>query len=180
MSFVTSADDPPYLPPQSTLIHQTPRFSLYEVDLSENNRKFLVYHPGAVLIVPCIDNDNIVMIRNERFAVGETLWELPAGTKEPGEPSIETAARELIEETGYRAKSIQPMLSFYTTPGICNERMDVFLAKDLSFQGQDLDEHEKIQVEIMPIKRCIEMIKEGSIRDGKTIAALLYFEAVKK
>lgn len=135
----------------------------------------VVVHPGAVIILPILDNTHIIMIRNERFAVGKELWELPAGTLDTSESPIEAAKRELIEETGYQTKSIQPLTSFYTSPGICNEAMYAFVATDLTFVGQALEESEKITVELISWKQTLQMIHEGVIVDGKTIATLLYY-----
>ncbi len=75
-----------------------------------------ILHPGAVVILPINDEKTIILIRNERFVVGERLWELPAGTLEPNEPPLETAKRELIEETGFKAQSMTPLMDFYSTP----------------------------------------------------------------
>ena len=88
----------------------------------------VVVHPGAVVVLPFLDDGRVVMIRNRRFAVDETLWELCAGTLEPGEDPAVTAARELVEETGYEASSIEALTTFYTSPGICDERMYAFVA----------------------------------------------------
>lgn len=140
-----------------------------------NHIKEAVIHPGAAVILPIVDDDNIIMIKNYRFVVDATLWELPAGILEPDEPPIETAKRELIEETGYRAKSVEPLTTFYTSPGICDEIMHAFVAKDLEFVGQDLDDTEEIEVEIVSWTKVKEMIKLGEIMDGKSLAALLYY-----
>ncbi len=140
-----------------------------------NHTKEAVIHPGAALILPIVDDDNIIMIKNYRFVVDETLWELPAGILEPDEPPIETAKRELIEETGYRAKSIEPLTTFYTTPGICDEIMHAYVAKDLEFVGQNLDEFEEIEVVIVSWTKVKGMINHGEIMDGKSLLALLYY-----
>lgn len=174
-TFITTADEQPYIPPSSEELLRTPRFTVYQKEASTKTPRHFVTHPGAVLILPLIDRDTIVMIRNQRYVIGENLLELPAGTKEPGEPSLTTAARELIEETGYKAETVKPLLSFYTTPGFCNERMDAFLAEKLTFIGQDLQEGERIITEIIPLRQCLKLIKDGTIHDGKTIAALLYY-----
>lgn len=139
-------------------------------------RRDAVIFPGAVSILPIVDKDHIVMIKNYRFCVGETLWELPAGTLEPGEPPLETAKRELIEETGFEAAEMTPLFEFYPSPGICTERMYVFVAKNLTKVGQKLDESEEITVEILDWKTIFSMIHSNEIRDGKTIATLLYFQ----
>jgi ADP-ribose pyrophosphatase len=155
------------------------RFDVHTVQLHGKKgtplKRDVVVHPGAVLILPLLDKENIVMIRNQRFAVGQELWELPAGTLEPGEPPIETAKRELIEETGYRTENIAPLLHFYTSPGITNEVMYAFTANKLHFVGQALEESEQIRVEVVSWKKALQMAYEGTIVDGKTLIALLFY-----
>lgn len=156
------------------------RFDVHTVQIKNRSggttQRDLVVHPGAVIILPILDKENIILIRNQRFAVNKELWELPAGTLEPGEPSLETAKRELLEETGYRAKHTLPLFNFYTTPGICNEKMFAFLATDLERLEQSLDDSEEISVEIIQWSEALHMIREGKIEDGKTIATLLYYQ----
>jgi ADP-ribose pyrophosphatase len=136
-------------------------------------RREVVRHPGAVLIVPELDGDRLVLLRNHRVAVGETLWELPAGTLEPGEPPGAAAARELEEETGYRAARIVPMGEFFTSPGFCDELMRVFLAQDLAWVGERHEPHEEIEARAVPFAEALAMVDDGRIRDGKSIAAIL-------
>lgn len=137
-------------------------------------RAEFVDHPGAVVILPFLDDDHIVMIRNRRFAIGATLLELPAGTLESGEPPLITAGRELIEETGYQAADLQPTITYFPTPGICNEVMYSYVARGLSHVGQDLDDSEEISVEIVAWSDALRLIDEGVICDGKSILCLLY------
>ncbi|MBA2728293.1 MAG: NUDIX hydrolase [Parachlamydiaceae bacterium] len=155
------------------------RFDVRTLEMTSNDgqaiSREIVIHPGAVVILPLLDHETVVMIRNERLATGEILWELPAGTLEPEEPPAHTAVRELIEETGYRAEEIEPMTNYYTSPGICNEAMYAYIAKGLTFVGQNLDESEKITIEAIKWPLLLEMVKNGQIRDGKTIATLLYY-----
>lgn len=132
----------------------------------------VVRHPGAVLIVPVLDDGRLVLLRNYRVAVDDHLWELPAGTLEPGEAPREAAGRELIEETGYRAARIEHLGDFYTSPGFCDELMRVFTARELSFVGQDLEPHEQIEAHALHLDEVRGMLADGRIRDGKTIAAL--------
>ncbi len=138
--------------------------------------KEVCVHPGAVVILPLLDPQTVVLIRNRRYAVGQTLVELPAGTLEKGEDAINCAGRELLEETGYLAKRIKPMRSFYSSPGILTEKMHVFLAYDLQKQTQDLEPDEDIEVLTATLGEAVEMIHQGEIEDGKTIAALLMYE----
>lgn len=135
----------------------------------------IIAHPGAVVMVPVMDSGDIVLIRNQRVAVGERLWELPAGTLEPDERPAATAKRELEEETGYRPSVIDPLTNFYTSPGFTNEVMYAYVCKGLQLFEQSLDEGEDIQVEVHPWETVIQMVGNGVIRDAKSIAALLYY-----
>jgi ADP-ribose pyrophosphatase len=119
------------------------------------------------------------MIRNARYAVQKTLWELPAGTMERGEKPEKTAEREILEETGYKAGVLEPLFWFYPVPGFCDEVMHVFVAKGLVFQGQQLDASEDIHVETVEWKNALQMVKDGIIIDAKTIATLLYFNTYR-
>lgn len=163
----------------SQCVFHATRFDVLSLNLTteagHSVKREFISHPGAVVILPLIDANHIVMIRNQRFAVGQELWELPAGTLEPNEPPESTAYRELIEETGYQAEVLKPLLSFFTSPGICNEIMHVFLASNLKQVGQKLDETEKICVEIVSWKEVASMIHKGTICDGKTLTSLLYY-----
>jgi ADP-ribose pyrophosphatase len=124
----------------------------------------VVEHPGAAVILPQLDDGRIVLIRNLRRTVGKVLWELPAGTLEPGEAPRLCAAREVEEET-----------EFYASPGILNERMYGFLATELEPSAQALDDTEEIEVFPIPQWQVRDMLKDGHIEDGKTIALLLYW-----
>jgi ADP-ribose pyrophosphatase len=162
-------------------VFQGVRFDVHAVQVpgSEGRtvRREVVVHPGAVAILPLLGDDQVVLIHNERVAAGQRLWELPAGTLEPTELPEVCAARELVEETGYRAGRIAELLRFYTTPGFCNEFMYAYLAEDLRHVGQELDEGETIHVQPVAIAEALSMVHDGRIVDGKTIAVLLYYHA---
>jgi len=132
----------------------------------------LVVHPGAVLILPLLSPEKVILIHNYRFAVAAELLELPAGTLEPSERPIDCAARELEEETGYAPGHIEPLCEFYTSPGFTDERMYVFLATHLTATAQQLDSTEQIRVAIMDLADAVEATVDGRIVDGKTMAAL--------
>ena len=157
------------------------RFDVHRVDLpgsdGQVHSRDLVVHPGSVLIVPVIDADHLVLIRNYRFSADEILWELPAGTIEPvGEPPLLCAQREIIEETGYRAGRMMHLLTFFACPGISTEKMHLFLAEDLTHVGQDLDASEQIEPKVVSRDEAMTLLRQGEIRDGKTIAGLLYYD----
>lgn len=141
-------------------------------DRGEPIEREIVRHPGAVLIVPDLGDGRVVMIRNRRDAVEQTLWELPAGKLEPGEEPSDAAGRELIEETGYRAGALVFLGEFYTSPGYSDELMRVFLARDLTAVGQDLEDDESIEVRETPLNEIDAMVRTNDVRDGKTIAGL--------
>jgi ADP-ribose pyrophosphatase len=130
----------------------------------------VVRHPGAVLVIPVIDANKLVLIQNERVAVNEVLWEFPAGKLEPGEKPQCAAARELEEETGYQAADICKLGEFYTSPGFTNELMHVFVAERLTKAAQRLEPGEHIAVHIIPVDDVAAMALDGRIRDGKSIA----------
>lgn len=156
------------------------RFDVFAAELPGRDGQVVhrdaVVCPNSVIVVPVMDNGDIVMIRNERFAVGETLWELCAGTMEAEENDpLACAKREIVEETGYRASHWQRLLAFWSVPGLCNEWMTAYLAKDLEYVGQSLDDNERITVEVVPLDQTMTMIRDGAIHDAKTIATLLYY-----
>ncbi|HND51407.1 MAG TPA: NUDIX hydrolase [Pirellulaceae bacterium] len=135
----------------------------------------VVRHPGAVVILPLVDEDRICLIRNYRVSVGRTLIELPAGTLEPGEPPIETARRELIEETGFRAGSMEPLHDFFPAPGILDEHMHLFVARDLVAGETAREVGEEIDNLIVTWDEALALVDRGEIRDAKTLVGLLLF-----
>ena len=132
----------------------------------------IITHPGAAAAVPMKDETTVVMIRQYRHAVGGFIYEIPAGKLHPGEDPRECAVREVEEEIGYKVGNLEPLLSFFTTPGFTNEVIHIFLGKDLQPGTQDLGAEEVLEVLEMPIDKAIALIKEGTIRDGKTIIGL--------
>ncbi len=137
-----------------------------------------VIHPGAVAILPLIDADHLCLLRNRRYAVGEVLWEIPAGTLEPNEPPEQTAIRELAEETGYQAGRWRKLHEFYPSPGFLGERMHLFLAQDLSPGSQQLQVGEDIEPQVVSWQQALAWALDGTIRDAKTLIALLLWEKV--
>ena len=132
----------------------------------------MVDHPGASAMVPFSDKSTIVLIRQYRHAIGEFIWEIPAGTLDSDETPLECAKRELIEETGFSANMWQRMGEITPVPGYSNERIHMFLAANLVSSEQNLDKDEMLNVHKVKIDDAIEMIHTGKIQDGKTIAGL--------
>jgi ADP-ribose pyrophosphatase len=126
-----------------------------------------------VVIVPVLADGSVVFIRNFRIATERRLLELPAGTLEPPEPLEACAARELVEETGYRAATLRPLGRFYTSPGLSDELMHAFAATDLREVGQDLEEDEDLTVEVVPANKVLGLLRSGELVDGKSMLAIL-------
>jgi ADP-ribose pyrophosphatase len=133
----------------------------------------IVRHPGAAAMVPLLDDGKVVLIRQYRHAVGEFLWEIPAGTLERGEEAIECARRELVEETGYEASSFGKLAEILPAPGYTDEHIHIFLATGLRSVKQKLEDDEVLELQPMAFDTALEMITKGEIRDAKTIAGLL-------
>jgi len=135
----------------------------------------IVEHPGAVVILALTDDKKIVMIRQFRKPAEEVLWELPAGTIEPGEDLENCARRELEEETGYYPRKIKNIITFFSSPGFCNERLTLFLAEDLEKRNKNEDADEFIKVQLITLDKTLDMVRKNIIRDAKTIIGILYF-----
>lgn len=129
-------------------------------------------HPGAVVLVPILDDGRVVLLRNYRHAVDKVLYEVPAGTANRGEPFEETARRELAEETGYRAGQIERLLEFYPCPGASGERMVVYRCNRLVAGPPRREPDEEMEVVIFDFSEALAMIQDGRIVDGKTIIGL--------
>lgn len=136
----------------------------------------VVVHPGAVVVLPFLDAERIMLIRNHRYTTGQMLVELPAGTLEHGEEPMNCAGRELVEETGYLAGQLQPIGNFFSSPGILSEKLYAFAAYDLSQTAQALEPGEQIELLPTTFQQAIDMICNGQIHDAKTIATLLMFD----
>lgn len=146
----------------------------------EEIEREVVVHPGAVAIIPMVDAEHVCLIRNFRIAVGKTLIEVPAGTLEPNEPPIETARRELIEETGYTAGRMEPVTKFYMSPGIQNELMHCFVATELTLGDAHREAGEEIQNLVVSWDEAMAMLDRGEIEDSKSIAALLVYDRLRR
>jgi len=144
------------------------------VDLPNGNRVELdlIRHPGAAAVVPFLDADNVLLIRQYRFATGGDLLEIPAGKLDPGEAPEVCAVRELEEETGYRAGRIERLGAIWTTPGFCDEVIHLFAAFDLEPTAQRLEPDEVIELVPTPFSDAVDALS-GPVVDGKTATALL-------
>ncbi len=138
-----------------------------EVDLE------LMHHPGAAAVAAVDDAGAVVLVRQYRHAAGGWLWELPAGILDAGEAPEHCAARELREETGVQAQRLERLGSLLTTPGFCDERIHVFLARGLTDGGHAPEADEVIaEIRRIPLADALAMVRRGEIVDGKTVAGL--------
>ena len=139
----------------------------------------IVEHPGAVVILAITEKKEIVMIRQFRKPADEVLWELPAGTLEQGEDLVSCAQRELEEETGYHPRKIKKLITFFSTPGFCNEKLTLFLAEDLEEKNKNEDADEFIEVKLIKPNQALKLVEENIIKDAKTIIGILYLVSSK-
>ena len=140
----------------------------------------VIHHPGAVVIIPSLQDGRILLIRQYRYPSQKVLWELPAGTLDVTKGKVEKArscaARELQEEVGRRAGSLKRLCGFYLAPGTSTEYMDIFLAENLKPSSLPQDVDEVIEPQALEISQILQMIESGKIEDAKTIAAILYYD----
>jgi len=136
-------------------------------------------HPGGAVVVPLLGDGRVVLVRQLRYPFGRHLLELPAGKLGPGEDPAVAAGRELTEETGWVAGSLEKLTSIYTSPGFCDEELHIFLGRDLreSPDGHKREEGEySMTLHMMTLEEAVDLVIRGEIRDAKTIAGLLLAE----
>ncbi|MFN0099972.1 MAG: NUDIX hydrolase [Gemmatimonadaceae bacterium] len=143
------------------------------------HEQVLIHHPGAAAVVPFLSDPRgpdpqILLIKQYRYATGGTMWEIPAGRLEPGEAPITCAHRELLEETGCTATSMDPMTFLWTTPGFTDEKIHLFLASGLTRGATQHEADEFIEVVTIPLSEALDMIGSGKITDAKTLVALMF------
>lgn len=136
-----------------------------------------IKHNGAAAVVPIDEEGRLIMVRQYRNALDRYTLEIPAGgLSSPQEPTWDAAARELAEETGYRAGELELLLTIRTTVAFCNEKIDIYLARGLEPGNQHLDEDEYVQVGAYTLEELTEKIYSGEIQDSKTVAAILAYK----
>ncbi|MBA63829.1 MAG: NUDIX hydrolase [Planctomycetaceae bacterium] len=167
-----------------THLLSTSRFDVVQVPADPANpngkQRQVIRHPGAVAILPLVDDTHLCLIRNYRVSVGKELLELPAGTLEPEEPHAVTAERELIEETGYRPSKLELVHSFYLSPGILDEQMHLYVATGLTQGEAAREEGELITNYVVSWKTALQLVKECKICDAKSIAGILMYDQLKR
>ncbi len=146
-----------------------------EILLPDGNKSVreIIRHPGAVCVIPITDDGEIIFVNQFRYAFNKVTLEIPAGKLEKGEDHLEAALRELSEETGLSAKNVVPMGELYTNPALLDEIIYMYLATDLREGKQHLDDGEFINTIKIPLKKAVEMVMNGEIRDSKTQVMIL-------
>jgi ADP-ribose pyrophosphatase len=142
-------------------------------------RRDVVLHPGAVAILPVPDAGHVVLLRNHRFILDEVLWEIPAGTLEPGEAPEAAAPRELEEETGYRAGRWTKILEFFPSPGVLSEKTHLYVARNLTPGPMRPEIDEELEPRVVPWEQALSWALDGTIRDAKTLVALLTWQQLR-
>lgn len=132
----------------------------------------VVEHPGATVIIPLLENNRVLLVKQYRYAIGRELLEIPAGTRKDGESPEICAKRELQEETGYACEELEKVLECYVALGYSTEKIHFYLARRLRRIGQIPDEDERITVVPLPITEALSKIRTGEICDAKTICAI--------
>jgi len=163
------------------LVHKGKVIDFYQDTMQMPNGNItkwdLIDHKGAAAVVAVRDDGKLVMVRQYRNALEQVTLELPAGCVDyRGEPTIDAAHRELTEETGYTAESLEILISIFTTVAFCNEKIDIYVAKGLKPGKQDLDEDEYINVEAYDVDDLCQMIYDLEIQDSKTVAAIMAYK----
>ncbi len=146
-----------------------------EVELADGSRttREVVSHPGAVAVVPMLDEKRVVMIRQYRHAAGRVVWELPAGTLGEGESAEECARRELVEEVGYEAGELRRLFSTYLSPGYSSELIHLFVARGLRATSPRRERDERIEAAPLAVEEAVAMIERGEVQNAAAICGLL-------
>ena len=172
----------------SKLSYEGPLFRVYTDEIVENGRKVsrdVVRHNGSVVILAIDDTKSkrdpmVVMERQYRHAANEYLLEVPAGKMEEGENPLAGAKRELLEETGFKAKRWRKMARYFASPGFLGEWMQVFIAEGLTLGDSQPEYDEQLEIEMIPLSRLLRMIEEGKIYDGKTLISVMLYARLRQ
>jgi ADP-ribose pyrophosphatase len=172
----------------SKLSYEGPLFRVYTDEIVENGRKVtrdVVRHNGSVVILAIDDTKSkrdpmVVMERQYRHAAKEYLLEVPAGKMEEGEDPLAGAKRELLEETGFKAKRWRKMARYFASPGFLGEWMQIFLAQGLTMGDAQPEYDEQLEIEMIPLSRLLSMIEEGKIYDGKTLISVMLYARLRQ
>ena len=167
----------------SKTVFQGRVFSVVSDEVAEPDnvtaRRDIIRHPGSIVVIAVDDSGReprVLLERQYRYAADARLWELPAGCIEPGEDKLAAAKRELLEETGYSARSWKRVLHFWASPGFMAEAMSIYLARGLKAGAAQPEDDEVIELKLVPLKNAVSMVLKGTIQDAKTIAGVLWLD----
>jgi ADP-ribose pyrophosphatase len=172
----------------SKLSYEGPLFRVYTDEILENGRKVtrdVVRHNGSVVILAIDDTKSkrdpmIVMEHQYRHAAKEYLLEVPAGKMEAGEDALAGAKRELLEETGFRARRWRKMVRYFASPGFLGEWMQVFIAEGLTLGTAQPEYDEQLEIEMIPLSKLLRMIEDGKVHDGKTLISVMLYDRLRR
>lgn len=157
------------------IVHKNPLFSVEVIETKKGYKVYRAIEKDVVVILPFIDKNHILIEKQHRIAVGETLYEVPAGHIEKGENLKKAANRELEEETDYKARKLEHIASYYISPGVLTVTEHIFVATDLVKGKLSLDKDEEIEVQKISLGNAIQMVKSGKIKDAKSMLAILCY-----
>lgn len=149
-----------------------------ELPDGRKSKRELIAHGGGVGVIAVNDKHEVLTVNQYRIAARSMMLEIPAGKLEFGEDPLETGKRELIEETGYKANKFVHLGEYYATPGYCEEKLNIYLATELEFVGQNLDDGEFLDVETYTLDELYEMVMNNKIYDAKTAIAILKAKSI--
>lgn len=142
-------------------------------------RREYVKHPGAVVVIPLLDDGRVIVERQYRYPLGQAILEFPAGKIDPGEPRFDCARRELREETGYTAEEWANPGRLHNAPAYATEFLDIWFARGLTAGERQLDEHEHLEVLVMEVDELLALASRGELTDAKTLIALLWLQNLR-
>lgn len=175
-----TAESPSDKPDENEVLHQGKLIALHKerVELPSGGHTYfdIVKHPGGSVVAAIDHKNQVCLLKQWRHAINREIWELPAGCLEEGEPALETAKRELEEETGVIAKQWKELGTITTSPGFSNEILYLYQATDLSLGTVKLDDAEQLEAHWFDFQTVLKMARNGDIIDGKTLALLLRLE----
>lgn len=143
-------------------------------------RRAIVRHPGSAVMMAVDEENRVLLVRQFRLPAAQNMWELPAGKIDAGETPLKTARRELVEETGYRAKKWKLLVSYYASPGFLDERMNVFLATGLTAGASNWMDDERIEIRWFTAAEIDDLIRRRKVIDGKTLAGYLIWQRYER
>ena len=162
-------------------VYKSKIFTLVEEEATDPSgfkiERVIIRHGGSAVMLVVDDRDRVLLVKQFRLPAEKDLWEIPAGRLDPGEKPLDTAKRELLEETGYSAKKWKKLAAYWPSPGYVSEKMHLFLAKDLSEGKATPMEDERIETRWFKKKELAKMIRQGKIEDGKTLLAFTLWQS---